>query len=191
MFLIHRSVRSRDFSLFGYEFVLWCFDHNEKSVKRLKQSRIPLLTGCLKNAWAGSKVALKCFYSSAKGKSPHLNGQTRNPLLVQLVPGCAWTQRVPLTVPSGPGRTTGATLPTKEESQNPFPGQYLQTPWQQLTTTLKIYYLGWERRALLQFTYGFGFSKELAGFWNKLSLSMDLWGHHFCLTADRELILLE
>ena len=127
-----------------------------------------------------------CFYSSAEGKSPHLSGQPQHPLLVQLVQGCVWTQSS-----QAPVRTTGQYCwQRKGESQSPFLGN-ICGPMETTNHNFKNKLFGMKGRALLQFISGFGFSKELAGFWNKPSLNTDLWGHRFCLIADRELILLK
>lgn len=184
MFLIHRSARSRflpslDMSLFFDVLIIM------KRVSRdwSSQNSTPL-TGCLENAWAGLQLP-PCFYSS-EGRV--LIWMDRLGTLCW----CSWCRMCVDTKgsrhsPVRPREDNWATLPTKEGRVKP---PFLGNICRPVATTNHNFknILFWDERGepSLQFTYGFGFSKELAGFWNKLSLSMDLWGHHFCLTADRE-----
>lgn len=98
------------------------------SVKSLKQSEFHSPHWLSEKCLGRFRCYPPCFYSSAKGKSPHLSGQPQNPLLVQLVQECVWTQRGLLTVQSGPCEDNWAILPTKEGGvKMPFPGEYLWT----------------------------------------------------------------
>lgn len=149
------------------------------------------LTGCLKNAWAGSDVTLRAFIPLLKARVLIWVDSLRT------LCWCSWCRDVcghkggHSQSSQAPVRTTGQYCrQRKGESQSPFLGN-ISGPMATTNHNFKNKLFGMKGRALLQFIYGFGFSKELAGFWNKPSLSTDLWGHSFCLIADRELILLE
>lgn len=149
------------------------------------------LTGCLKNAWAGSDVALRALIPLLKARVLIWVDSLRT------LCWCSWCWDVCgykgccSQSSQAPVRPTGQYCQRRKgESKSPLLGNICGL-MVATNHNFKNILFGMKARALLQFIYGFGFPKELAGFWNTPSLSMDLWGHCFCLTADRELILLE